>query len=69
LPIFVFLRIVTIPAVLFLAFWLFAQLLNGVADSAAHFGGGVAWWAHVGGFVAGALIVLPLRRACLATYK
>jgi membrane associated rhomboid family serine protease len=63
LPIFVFLRIVTIPAVLFLAFWFFTQLLNGMAASAAHFGGGVAWWAHVGGFVAGAFMVLPLRRA------
>jgi membrane associated rhomboid family serine protease len=63
LPIFVFLRIVTIPAVLFLAFWFFAQLLNGMTASTAHFGGGVAWWAHVGGFVAGAFIALPLRRA------
>jgi membrane associated rhomboid family serine protease len=63
LPIFIFLQIVTIPAVLFLAFWFFAQLLNGMAASAAHFGGGVAWWAHVGGFVAGALMVLPLSRA------
>jgi membrane associated rhomboid family serine protease len=63
LPIFVFLRIVTIPAVLFLAFWFFAQFLNGMAAGAAHFGGGVAWWAHVGGFVAGALMVLPLRQA------
>jgi rhomboid family protein len=61
-PIFVFLRIVTIPAVLFLAFWFFAQLLNGMAASAAHFGGGVAWWAHVGGFAAGVLMVLPLRQ-------
>jgi membrane associated rhomboid family serine protease len=61
-PIFIFLRIVTIPAALFLAFWFFAQLLNGMATSAAHFGGGVAWWAHVGGFVAGAFMALPLRR-------
>ena len=61
-PIFIFLRIVTIPAVLFLAFWFFAQLLNGMAASAAHFGGGVAWWAHVGGFAAGVVMVLPLRQ-------
>ena len=25
-------------------------------------GGGVAWWAHIGGFVAGAVLVLPFRR-------
>jgi membrane associated rhomboid family serine protease len=61
-PIFIFLRIVTIPAVLFLGFWFVVQLLNGMAASAAHFGGGVAWWAHVGGFAAGVLMVLSLRQ-------
>jgi membrane associated rhomboid family serine protease len=48
--------------VLFLGFWFFIQLLNGIAASAAHFGGGVAWWAHVGGFAAGVLMVLSLRQ-------
>src|SRR5215470_17387800 len=57
-PIFIFLQVMTIPAVFFLAFWFFIQLLNGMVASAASFGGGVAWWAHVGGFVAGALMTL-----------
>jgi membrane associated rhomboid family serine protease len=61
-PIFIFLQVMTIPAVLFLAFWFLLQLLNGMVASAASFGGGVAWWAHVGGFVAGALMTLPKRR-------
>ena len=61
-PIFIFLQIMTLPAVLFLAFWFFIQLLNGTVASAASFGGGVAWWAHVGGFVAGALMTLPNRK-------
>jgi hypothetical protein len=63
LPIFVFIQIVTVPAVVFLAFWFIAQLFNGLVASAARMGGGVAWWAHVGGFVAGALMIMPLRRS------
>lgn len=61
-PIFIFLQVMTLPAVFFLAFWFFIQLVNGMVASAASFGGGVAWWAHVGGFVAGALLTLPKRR-------
>ena len=61
-PIFIFLQVMTLPAVLFLAFWFFIQLLNGTVASAASFGGGVAWWAHVGGFIAGALMTLPNRK-------
>jgi membrane associated rhomboid family serine protease len=63
LPIFIFIQIVTLPAVIFLAFWFFAQLFNGMVATAASFGGGVAWWAHVGGFIVGALMILPLRRS------
>ncbi|MBI3303467.1 MAG: rhomboid family intramembrane serine protease [Deltaproteobacteria bacterium] len=62
LPIFFFIQIVTVPAVVFLAFWFFAQLFNGMVASAASFGGGVAWWAHVGGFIVGAVMILPLRQ-------
>jgi len=61
LPIFIFIQIVTLPAVVFLAFWFFAQLFNGMVATAASFGGGVAWWAHVGGFIAGAMMMIPRR--------
>ena len=63
LPIFIFIQIVTLPAIVFLAFWFFVQLLNGMVAAAASFGGGVAWWAHVGGFLAGTVMILPLRRS------
>ena len=49
---------VRVPAVLFLAIWFFVQF--GVGDT------GVAWEAHVGGFVVGALVTLPFRRRLLA---
>jgi membrane associated rhomboid family serine protease len=48
-----------VPAVLMLGYWFLVQLLSGWASSATE--GGVAFWAHVGGFVAGALLVLVFR--------
>lgn len=58
----VFVQIITIPAWLMLALWFIFQLIGGVGMDAAS--GGVAYWAHTGGFVAGAALTLPvfLRR-------
>lgn len=60
LPIFVFIRLVSIPAVIVLGIWFLLQILN----SAASFGAatGVAWFAHIGGFVAGMILVLVFRK-------
>jgi len=52
--IFIF-TIVEIPALAFLAIWFVFQLQNGAA-SISMGGAGIAWWAHVGGFIAGALL-------------
>ena len=58
-----FFDLVEIPAVFFLGVWFLMQLLSGVgslgASNAA--GGGVAFWAHVGGFVIGVAIGVVLR--------
>lgn len=56
-----------LPALLYLGFWFFIQLFNGTLALAAPAEvGGIAWWAHVGGFVAGVILhrgfVLPRRR-------
>ena len=63
-PVFFYVEIVRVPAVFFLLLWFLIQLAYGalsigVVEGAA---GGVAWWAHVGGFAAGMLLVRPLRR-------
>jgi membrane associated rhomboid family serine protease len=67
-PIFCFIRIVQIPALLYLGFWFVSQLFNGLFALAAadvFQGGGVAWWAHIGGFVFGlAVIRLICPRPC-----
>jgi membrane associated rhomboid family serine protease len=61
IPLFFFWPIIEIPAPLFLGFWFISQLLNGTAEIVqtvyspeAREAGGVAWWAHVGGFASGA---------------
>lgn len=52
--------IVPVPAVLLLLYWFGLQLLNGLAAlGGAAATSGVACWAHVGGFVAG-IVLLPL---------
>lgn len=60
-PIFFFPLFFNVPALLFLAVWFFEQLWAGTLwalSPLAAQAGGVAWWAHVGGFVAGAILVL-----------
>src|SRR5215468_6038025 len=54
-----FWRIVRIPALLVLGFWMVVQILNGLGSFGA--GGGVAWFAHIGGFFAGMGLILVLR--------
>jgi hypothetical protein len=53
-----FLFVVPIPAAVFLGIWFLLQLLYTHLD----IGGGVAYWAHIGGFVAGAFIAIFLRQ-------
>lgn len=53
IPIF-FLQIVVLPAPLFLGIWFLLQLVQGAFTFTAVESGGVAWWAHIGGFAAGA---------------
>jgi membrane associated rhomboid family serine protease len=64
-PIFFLPWLVEIPAVAFLALWFVAQLFSGFVSLGEPATGGVAWWAHVGGFVAGVVLVklmAPSRR-------
>jgi len=56
IPVIVIPWFVEIPAVLYLGFWFLSQLFNGflsLAGTANMQMGGVAWWAHIGGFVFG----------------
>ena len=58
LPLFIFFTTVEIPAVVFLGLWFLLQFVSGtVSLGRAAATGGVAWWAHVGGFVAGVVFL------------
>ncbi len=58
LIIIVFIRIVEIPAFLFLIIWFVFQYVSGTSELAAHHDtGGVAYWAHMGGFVVGIVLL------------
>lgn len=57
-PIFIFPLLFEVPAVVFLGFWFLVQILGaGVGKLSAGPDAGVAFWAHIGGFVAGAVLV------------
>lgn len=64
--IFIFIRIVEIPAFFFLGFWFLMQAISGLGTLGGP-GlrgdmGGVAWWAHAGGFMAGFLCIPFFRK-------
>lgn len=62
-PLGFYLQVIQLPAFLFLGFWFLMQFIVGaVSLGASGGGGGVAWWAHVGGFVAGAGLQFVLRK-------
>lgn len=56
----IFFRIVAVPALVLLGIWFLIQLLGAQGSSAG--AGGIAFWAHVGGFIAGMILVLFMRR-------
>ena len=61
-PVFLF----ELPAIVFLGMWFFVQFLNGIGQLPVfqqdQISGGVAFWAHVMGFVAGLVLVLVMKR-------
>ena len=58
LPLFIFFTVIEIPAVVFLGLWFLLQFLSGTVSLGREAStGGVAWWAHVGGFIAGIVLL------------
>ncbi len=54
----VIIKMITLPAFVVLIGWMAMQLFSGISSTAA--GAGVAYWAHIGGFIVGLLLVLPV---------
>jgi membrane associated rhomboid family serine protease len=64
-PLFIFIEIVEVPAIVFLGIWFVMQFFSGVGSIALNAGGdsgGVAFWAHVAGFLAGMVGVFSFRK-------
>jgi membrane associated rhomboid family serine protease len=62
-------RLVIVIPILFAGFWFLTQVTSGVAELfMPSQGGGIAWWAHTGGFVAGAVLT-PLLRQSPRAYR
>ena len=49
--------IVRVPAIILLIIWMLIQVFSGVVAG----DGGVAWFAHIGGFIAGMILILPFQ--------
>jgi rhomboid family protein len=66
IPLFFFFQVIEVPAILFLGIWFLMQFVNGLGSivtvAAGQSAGGVAFWAHVAGFVAGISGVVVFRR-------
>jgi membrane associated rhomboid family serine protease len=67
----VFIFLVPIPAVIILGYWFILQFLSAFSSLAVGVGasGGVAWWAHVGGFLLGMLITSTARSGHSARWQ
>src|SRR6185295_1996698 len=55
----IFVTRIVVPAYVMLGYWFLIQLIGGGLTSGSE--GGVAFWAHAGGFIAGALLILLFR--------
>ena len=59
---FFFIFLIPIPAIFILGYWFVLQFLEGVNGLGMAQAGGVAFWAHIGGFVIGVLVALMVRK-------
>ncbi len=57
IPIFIYPLVTELPAFIFLGLWFVMQLVSGTMSTLGGTVGGVAWWAHIGGFAAGFLLL------------
>ncbi len=62
IPLFFFWEIVELPALVVIGFWFLLQVANSFLAVSSGNSGGIAWFAHIGGFLAGLFIALMLRK-------
>ncbi len=62
LIIFFFVKIVYIPAIIMLGFWILIQAISGFAEYGLRTGSGIAWFAHIGGFITGLALIAIIKK-------
>ncbi|HLO32019.1 MAG TPA: rhomboid family intramembrane serine protease, partial [Anaerolineales bacterium] len=68
-PILFIFTIIEVPAVIFLIFWFVSQLYSGLFAMQGANASGIAWWAHIGGFIFGLIMVVFFaRKTAYRTY-
>ncbi len=60
IPLFFYMELAALPAAFVIVFWFILQVAQGLTALGGTMESGVAWWAHIGGFVAGAALVIPM---------
>jgi membrane associated rhomboid family serine protease len=68
-PIFIIFTLIEVPAFIYLIFWFFSQLYSGLFAVQGGGGSGIAWWAHIGGFIFGVLMVSFFARKNRTAYS
>ncbi|UCF90236.1 MAG: rhomboid family intramembrane serine protease [Desulfobacterales bacterium] len=58
----IFIRIIKVPAFILLGYWILIQILSGFAEYGTPAEGGIAWFAHSGGFICGLVLIILMRR-------
>jgi membrane associated rhomboid family serine protease len=64
-----FMRLMYVPAWIVLGFWILLQFINGSMAAGTQDAGGVAFWAHVGGFIAGVLLVGLFKKSTIRFFN
>jgi membrane associated rhomboid family serine protease len=55
--VFIFVRVISVPAIILIGYWILIQVLSGITEFGSRTGSGVAWFAHIGGFVTGLVLI------------
>ena len=57
----IFIQVIRIPAVIILGYWILIQVLSGFVEYGAQSRSSIAWFAHIGGFVTGLLLIIMMK--------
>lgn len=58
----VFISVINIPAVIILGYWIMIQIISGWMEFNTRGGSGIAWFAHIGGFITGFIFIILLKK-------